>query len=383
MNNKLWRMGISVCLIVSLLSACGKTDTEQGTEADQKENQKTDDSTANVSDYFDLNQGSEWPFPVVDDTQEEVDILECVQLGQYKGLSVENIDLEVTAEEVDAYIDNLLKNTQITNGTAQEGDIVYLSYQADVDGRQVSSASSTGTQVVLGENSLPEKLEQEIYGMQPDETKNVLIEYDKSDTELPEIAGKAVKYQITLYTITRSYDSLTEEWLHENTSYDSIKAFKDGIKGGLEQEKQLNEENIKNEEIWDQVMENCEVVTYKKTIVDKAAEQYDTNINNDLAISGLTFEAYLQQLGQTDLEYNNQRKQDIQDLAKRNMIIEAIAAKEGLSSEDEEYQNYVEQMAEEYQVNTEALYSLYGEGELENQITERRVMNLIMGGVTN
>lgn len=354
--------------------ACGKEEEK----VENKEN-ASDISIAEEdhSDYIVPNNANEWNFPIIDDTQSEVDILDCVELGEYKGITIDDLVSSVSDAEVDERINEMIENTQIVNGTAKKGDSVYISYQGKMNNKELASVSSNGEQIIIGESNYTDDFDEALIGMTLDETKDVTIEFPPSYSNIPEIAGKKVEFHITLYTITRSYDELTDDWVHEYTNYSTVEEFKEGVFYGLQQDKEYAAKNDKSEAIWNLLMENSTIKMYKQTLVDKAATQYDTNVENNLAIAQISMDAYLKQMNMTYDEYKKQRVEDIRSSVAKEMIIEAIAEKEGFSKDDTDYQLYVETLAAEYQISVEALESLYMDGELEKQIMERRVMDLL------
>lgn len=323
-------------------------------------------------------QEERFGLPVADDTSGEVNILDCVTLGSYKGLKLEKEERQVTEEEIDSAIQNALDNTQIITGGAETGDRVFVSYEMQADGASILEASSDGIQFTLGESGLPAEFDEGIVGMEPGETKTLEVTFPDSYEAIPGLAGKTADCQVTVNSITRSYDALTPEWLQENTQYTSEEEYREAVKENLEQEILLDEERAYEENAWQQVLQGCTFSQYLKSEIDSAEDQYEINMSNYLSIEGIDIDTYLQRTGMSSAEYEAQKDTQLQTEVERNMVILAIAETEGFSTEDEQFEQEIQKMAEESQMTAEAIRSMYGEKDLEKQVTARRVTDLIM-----
>lgn len=355
-------MFVCVFTVCILLSGC--KNEENASIGSEEENVKTEEKLGVV---------------VVDDTDTDIDVLDCVKLGNYKGLEVEKTKKEIGEKEIDEEISRIISNTQVTDGKAQNGDIVFVSYTASSDGEPLQDNFSAGTQLILGKSDMQPAFDEGIIGMEPGEAKDITVMMPKSYEESPELAGKEVVYHVILNSITRSYSELTEEWVRENTQFKTIEEYRNAVKENLEQGEKLNEQENYEKEVWEKILTDCTVQRYLKSLVDLGEKQYDTNIENYLAISGLDMEGYLEEQGITKEEYEQQREKDIKNEVEKKMIVMAIAEKENLSPGDDEYKLIEENMEKENQMTHEQMVSLYGEEELQEYIMEQRVLEIIMG----
>lgn len=377
MNRKKFYTALGVCGLLAMLAGC--ENKEQPAAVSDSSVRGASDAALTSSDTnSEEKQEERFGLPVADDTSGEVDILDCVTLGSYKGLKLEKEERQVTEEEIDSAIQNALDNTQIITGGAETGDRVFVSYEMQADGASIPEASSDGIQFTLGESGLPAEFDEGIVGMEPGETKTLKVTFPDSYEAIPGLAGKTADCQVTVNSITRSYDALTPEWLQENTQYTSEEEYREAVKENLEQEILLDEERAYEENAWQQVLQGCTFSQYLKSEIDSAEDQYEINMSNYLSIEGIDIDTYLQRTGMSSAEYEAQKDTQLQTEVERNMVILAIAETEGFSTEDEQFEQEIQKMAEESQMTAEAIRSMYGEKDLEKQVTARRVTDLIM-----
>lgn len=362
MSRKKIYVVVGICMVLTIVSGCsGKKAAFSDKESTEK-----------------IEVAERWGSTVVDESEESADMSEYVELGQYKGLHLEKGAAQISEEQINTEIKRILSNTQVTNGQAQKGDTVVISYTASIDGTPLSDNFSAGEQMVLGESDKIEGFDEGITGMHPGEAKDIILQVPKDYEQNPEIAGKEITYHVILDTITRVYKELTEDWVHEYTQYSTVQEYRDSVKTNMEQAAALNEQEAYEQNMWDQLLESCTIKQYLEDSVTAVEEQYDTNMENKLAISEIELEDYLQENEMTEEEYQQQREETIRTETAKDMIIRAIAEKEKFSEKDKDYKVTLQKMETENQITEDELVSMYGEDALKKEIMKKRVIDLIM-----
>ena len=91
-----------------------------------------------------------------------------VTLGQYKGLEVEKIDVEVKDEDIDGEIKKVqeqnARTISVTDRPAQNGDITNISYLGTVDGVAFEGGQADSYDLTLGSNTFIPGFEDQIIG---------------------------------------------------------------------------------------------------------------------------------------------------------------------------------------------------------------------------
>ena len=144
---RLKKLALMSMVVLATMSACGvskksSTDSTDSTDAKTATEAKTDEKAP--SDY-----GS-------------------VELGDYIGVEIPNIDTSVSDQDVDAQINTELQQDpdkeQITDRAVQEGDTVNIDYTGTKDGVAFDGGSAKGYDLVIGSNNFIEGFESGLIG---------------------------------------------------------------------------------------------------------------------------------------------------------------------------------------------------------------------------
>ena len=110
-----------------------------------------------------------------------------VTLGEYKGLEVEKVSTEVTAEEVDAKIkEEAEKNArQITveDRPVQDGDEVILDYEGFVDGAAFDGGKGENYPLTIGSGSFIPGFEEQLIGVEAGAQKEINVTFPEDTLE--------------------------------------------------------------------------------------------------------------------------------------------------------------------------------------------------------
>jgi trigger factor len=289
----------------------------------------------------------------------------------------------VTDADVDQAVTDALENTQVVDEGARKGDQVFVGVTGIIDNSKVSEESNDGVQLEIGKSDMPSGFDEGIVGMKPGDTKDIQLTLPKEYEKNTKLSGKNIIYRVVMNSITRSYSELTEDWLHKYTEYKTIDDYKNAVKKNLEQEKVIKKGIGNEDEIWNRLEKICTVNKYLKSEVDLAKKQYELNMDNNLNLSEIDLDTYKKQMNLSDKDYEKQKGKDIKKSVERNMIVSAIAKKEGYSIDDEESGTVISDMAEDYQMSEESFRALFEKKDLEKQVMSRRVINLITENQSN
>lgn len=107
-----------------------------------------------------------------------------VKLGEYKGLEVEELDINVTDEDVQAEL-TTLQNRQAElvvkeEGTAENGDTVVIDFEGFVDGEAFEGGKAENHSLELGTGSFIPGFEEQLVGVATGESKDVEVTFLKN-----------------------------------------------------------------------------------------------------------------------------------------------------------------------------------------------------------
>lgn len=303
-----------------------------------------------------------------------------VELGEYKGITVDKSVQEVTEDDIDFQIENTLNmsSEEVEDAEAQlgEGDIANISYVGKKDGEPFEGGTSDDYDLTIGSGQFIEGFEEGLIGAKKGETRDLNLTFPE-EYHSEELAGQEVVFTVSVNAIKR-VPELTEEWVTSNTESDSIEAYRQSIREELEESNEFTADSSVKNEAWNQVVSDSEIKEYPDEDLKTAAEEYKNSMNTYAEQMGQTVEEFLEAQNITQEELDEESQQYAEYKVKQNLVLQAIMDAEGFSLDDEGSKKTAEQMEKDYGITIEEMNEQYGEASVRESIALSRVMDFIV-----
>lgn len=348
--------GAAVALAVVLtLTGCGKK------KSDGSESAVSGSSTASESVAEEAtSSSSEEEVPVTD---QDLSLEECFELGNYKGLELTKNNYTVTDEMVTEYMSSNGDVEEVTSPGAavQSGDTVNIAYEGEMNGESFEGGTSTSYDLVIGSDTFIPGFEDGIIGMKKGETKDLYLTFpdDYSNTEF---AGKDVIFHVTVNKISRPSSDETE----------------DAARAELEQQYQTYSETELLGNAWAEVRRNSTAKYIRQSDIDTFKSAIEDTLNQQLEADGMTFEDYLSNQGLTNEEYESNLESYAKELAKEELMIEALEKAENISTDDAEYTETLQTMADQNNMTVDELKEQVSDVVLKQYVETQRLSQRIV-----
>lgn len=315
--------------------------------------------------------------PVIDVTQiekgkdliftAEVAVKPEVTLGEYKGVEVDKIDVEVTEEEVLEDIKKeQLQNARkviVNDRPAKLDDEITLDFEGFVDGVAFEGGKGENYKLVLGSHSFIDTFEDQLVGKSVGEDVEVNVTFPE-DYQAENLAGKPAVFKCKINTITESQlPELNDEFASEVGGCDTLDQYKAEVKEKLLAQKKKNAANEKEVKALDKVIENATM-----DIADAQVEDMQKRMRDEFAQSlqyqGINFEQYLQIVNVTEEAFLERVKPDALKRIQQRAVLEAVVKAENIEATDEEVDEELTNMANQYQMKLEDIKGFMGEAEI-------------------
>ena len=278
-------------------------------------------------------------------------------LGQYKGIEVEAIPVEVTDEEVDAEI----KKTQeqqsrevVVERPAENGDTVVIDYTGTVDGVAFEGGSATGYSLVLGSNSFIPGFEDQLVGAAAGSEVEVNVTFPE-DYHAEDLAGKAAVFACTVHEVkTKEYPEIDDEFAQDVSEFDTLAEYKEDVKKTLTEKKEASAKAEKQQKVMDKIIENA-TIEIPDPMVDTQAENMVDEYAQRLAYQGLSLEQYFQFTGLDAEKLKEQLKPQALKNIQSRLVLEAVIKAENIEVSDEDVQAEIDKMKEAYKMDDETM----------------------------
>ena len=290
-----------------------------------------------------------------------------VKLGEYKGLEVEELDANVTDEDVA----NELKTLQERQaelvvkeeGTAENGDTVVIDFEGFVDGEAFEGGKAENHSLELGTGSFIPGFEEQLVGVKAGESKDVEVTFPE-EYHAAELAGKPAVFKVTVHEIKgKELPALDDEFAKDvDDEVETLDALKEKINTRLVDSKKHEAEHHLRDTVVEKAAENAEV-EIPEVMVTNEVNRMLQEFEQRLQMQGMNLELYFQFSGQDENALREQMKEEAQSRVKVNLTLEAIAKAENLEVTDEDVEAELEKMAGMYNMTVDMIKQALGGSE--------------------
>ena len=373
---KRWLLVLGLLTLSMAVSGCGKKEESASASSavvsSAAESETTGISLSGVevpADYV--------PTTTLTDLTGNLNLDKLVTLGEYKGLKLTKEITEVRDEDIDDAVADALENTYVeVDRPAENGDTVNIDYVGTMEGEEFEGGSDTGFDLQLGSHSFIDGFEDGLVGAKKGDVVTLDLTFPKNYTE--ELSGKAVQFKVTVNKVQTTSKEISEEWVKANTEFESVEDYRRDIRVKLETQNNTDAEDTMEGEAWKMVLENSEVNEYPEEVVQYGRYYYDQLLKSYCQQSGITLEQYMEAKNMTADDYKEMQTAYAQSMAGQLLIMAAIEKAEGISAEDQQYQESLKELIEASGVDEDTFFSYYERFSVEQSLMLERINKIIV-----
>ena len=270
-----------------------------------------------------------------------VDVPPTPELGDYQSLSVQAEESQYEPQELTDYLEQL-RNQQadivpVEDRAAEAGDIAIIDFagkltEGEAAGTPIEGGTATDFQVELVEGKLIPGMIEGVFGMKPEETKEVAVTFPE-DYPKEDLAGQPAVFTITLKEIkTKQLPDLDDDFAEEasNGEHETLDAFKASLEEQFKEKAANETKNNINEALLTALVEQSQV-EIPDTMIQDEITQVLTQTLMQMQQMGLD----VKQLVNSDTVprmRENARPEAAANL-KKSLVIAQIAKQENLQPE--------------------------------------------------
>lgn len=305
-----------------------------------------------------------------------------VELGDYKGLSIEKQDREVTDEEFNQAIEDAVsRQAELTvkEGEIAEGDVVNINFDGYVDGEAFEGGQAEGYDLEIGSGSFIPGFEEQLIGLKANDSKDVVVTFPE-EYHAEELAGKEATFKCEVNEVkSKEIPELDDELAQElDESVSTVDEYKEKLRKDLEEAKVNQAEATEKEEAITKATDNATVDIPEAMInteLDRMMQEFEQRISQQ----GLNLELYYQFSGQSEEELKAQMKEDAEKRVKTNLTLRAIADAENIEVSDADVEAEFAKMSEQFGLSVEDIKTTLGNNDiLVNDLKIQKVIDLLV-----
>lgn len=281
----------------------------------------------------------------------EVTVYPEVELGEYKGLSIEKKTYEVTEEEVSKKLKEMQeKNARVEakeEGTVENGNIAVIDFKGYVDGEAFQGGEGKDYSLEIGSKTFIDTFEEQLVGAKVNDTVEVNVTFPENYGK-EELNGKPAKFEVTIKEIkVKELPELDDEFAKETSEFDTIADLKADVTKKLEEANTERAEREFEEAVITAVSGNAKV-EIPEVMVEKEVDKMVQNLQQRLQYQGLTLEQYFQFTGTDEEKMREYMRANAQTKVKVDLVLEAIEKAENIEATEEEIREKAVEVAKMY-----------------------------------
>ena len=279
----------------------------------------------------------------------EVALYPEVTLGEYKGIEVYKEKCEVSEEEIAGELERVQKRNariQVVEREAANGDTVNIDYDGYKDGVRFDGGKDEGHDLVLGSNSFVPGFEEQLVGMKAGEEKDIDITFPENYHE--GLSGAAVVFKVKVNEVKESIlPELDDDFAKDVSEFDTLDEFKASIADRLLKSKEANAQNEFEFAALAKAVGNM-TVNVPEEMVEEQLDNMVNDYRQNVAMQGMDFAQYLGMMGMDESSFRGIMRPSAENQTKNEILLEAIAAAEGLEPSEEEVEEEYKRVAGMY-----------------------------------
>ena len=292
-----------------------------------------------------------------------------VKLGKYKGVQVDQMDTEVTDEEIDQEInkerENNARNITVDNRPVKDGDITTLDFEGFVDGEAFEGGKGEDYPLTIGSGAFIPGFEEQLVGAEIGKEVEVKVTFPE-DYQAENLQGKEAVFKCTIKEIKeKELPELDDEFASEVSEFETMAEYRESVKKSLTEKKEKDAKNAKEEAAIQAVVEDSEM-EIPEPMLESQQKQMVDEFAQRITMQGLSMEQYFQFTGTNYQKMVEQVKPQALERIKSRLVLEAVVKAENIEVTEEDYEKELETMAEVYQMEIAKVKDLMGEREKKN-----------------
>ena len=308
----------------------------------------------------------------------ETELYPEVTLGQYKGIEVPKREVKVEESEVDAELSRMAeRNARIetVDRAAQMGDTVVIDFEGFEGGKPFQGGKAEDYSLTLGSGSFIPGFEEALVGAVAGEERDVNVTFPENYAK--ELAGKPAVFKCKVHEVKESIKpELDDEFAKDVSEFDTLDALKNDIRERFTKSREEQNERAFESSAVQLAAANmtCNVPA---CMIDEQVDHQIEQFAYQLQSQGMKMEDYTKMIG-GDL---NSLRQSMRPMAEQtvrsDILLSEIARAENLEVTDEEVEEELKKLAEQYQMELDKVKAAVDTAAVKSDLMGKKAAKII------
>ena len=309
----------------------------------------------------------------------ETELYPEVTLGQYKGIEVPKREVKVEESEVDAEVNRMAeRNARIetVDRAAQMGDTVVIDFEGFEGGKPFQGGKAEDYSLTLGSGSFIPGFEEALVGAVAGEERDVNVTFPEN-YNAKELAGKPAVFKCKVHEVKESIKpELDDEFAKDVSEFDTLDALKNDIRERFTKSREEQNERAFESSAVQLAAANmtCNVPA---CMIDEQVDQQIEQFAYQLQSQGMKMEDYTKMIGGDLSSLRQSMRPMAEQTVRSDILLSEIARAENLEVTDEEVEEELKKLAEQYQMELDKVKAAVDTAAVKSDLMGKKAAKII------
>ncbi len=271
-----------------------------------------------------------------------------IELPELSGLQAVRPSVQVSEEDIERGLEALRNENatfkRIEDREVQDGDVLSADLMVYMNGEAKAEEPTRLRQFVVGASGFVPEIDGHLVGAQLDEEKRFEVHYP-DDFKDEELAGQDAEFAVKVTSIReRILPELNDEFA-KRLGLEDVPSLHARMAQAIAEGREREAREAVRTQLAREAAEATEFAV-PSSYVDARLEQRMSNIKHELEQQDATLDDYLKSVGQERADFDVALRADVESEAKQELVLDAIAKREGFVVLDEEIEQHYRMLAQ-------------------------------------
>lgn len=288
------------------------------------------------------------------------DVLPDVKLGDFKKLKAKMEKFEPSEKEVQEILGNIVNayaEKVVAKKPAALGDEVIIDFTGKKDGEAFAGGSAKDHHLTLGSGQFIPGFEDGIVGHSAGDKFDLELTFPKDYPE-KSLAGQKTVFEVLVKQVNEiKKPALDAELAKKCGNFETIDDLKADIKQNLESQNKFRAIEKYRDDLVKELVEKSKVAAPEILIRDQLRFIKD-DITRNAASRGLSFDQYLERVGQTLEDWEKEARAIAETRVKSSLVLQILAREQKIIADEAEVDAKIAELRDVYRRSAEAMKNL-------------------------
>ncbi|HYF91502.1 MAG TPA: trigger factor [Symbiobacteriaceae bacterium] len=274
-----------------------------------------------------------------------------VTLGRLSGFGIERPAGTVSDEQVDQQLNQLRERTAtlVTDeaGEVRKGAFAVIDFEGFVGDVAFEGGKGENYTLEIGSGSFIPGFEEQLIGAKVGESTEVKVTFPEQ-YHAEQLAGKEALFKVTLKEVKRKeLPELNDEFAAEVSRFQTLAELRADIEKRLAEAAKGNADKEFQNKVLEAVADDA-TVELPHVLVHRRVHDMLHEFEHNLSAQGLSMEYWSQATGKSQHDMHEELEEPAKKSVKTDLVLGAVARKEGITVSDAELESEFDQMLSRY-----------------------------------